>query len=76
MRMRRAHDHRVRHSAQCDVVGKAASAGQQPKIFLAPHRLPDTRSAYRRPHPSLLSSSPHRYCACPHLMWEPTWTEN
>ena len=25
MRMRRAHEHRVRHPAQCDVVGKAAS---------------------------------------------------
>ena len=56
MRVWRAHEHRVRHPAQCDVVGKAASAGQQPKIFLAPHRLPDTRSAYRRPHPFLPSS--------------------
>ena len=76
MRMRRAHEHRVRHSAQCDVVGKAASAGQQPKIFLAPHRLPDTRSAYRRPHPFL-----HLQLAAP-LLCLPThhvvatWTGN
>ena len=69
VRVWRAHEHRVRHSAQCDVVGKAASADQQPEIFLAPHRLPDTRSAYRRPHPFLPSwpLTAHRYCACPHV---------
>jgi hypothetical protein len=78
MRVWRAHEHRVRHPAQCDVVGKAASAGQQPKIFLAPHRLPDTRSAYRRPHPFLpnspLMAAPLLCLPTHHVV--ATWTGN
>ena len=42
MGMGRAHDHGMRHLRQADIVGKAASAGEKTKIFLAPHRLPNT----------------------------------
>ena len=35
----RAHDHGMRHLRQADIVGKAASAGEETKILLAPHRL-------------------------------------
>ena len=41
MGVRRAHHHRMRQLRQNDVVGKAAPAGQQAKILLAPHRLTD-----------------------------------
>jgi diketogulonate reductase-like aldo/keto reductase len=42
MGVRRAHDHGMPQTRQSDVVAKAASAGQQPKILLAPHRLANT----------------------------------
>jgi hypothetical protein len=42
MGMRRADDHRMRRLCQADIVGKAASASEKPKVLLAPHRLPNT----------------------------------
>ena len=42
MSVRRAHDHGMRQLRQADIVGKAASAGEETEIFLAPHRLTNT----------------------------------
>jgi len=39
MSVRRAHNHGMRQLRQTDVVGEAASAGEETKILLAPHRL-------------------------------------
>jgi hypothetical protein len=39
MGMWRAHDHGMRQLWQMDIVGEAASAGQETKILLAPNRL-------------------------------------
>ena len=47
----RAHDHRMRQLRQTYIVGKAASAGEETKILLAPHRLTNAvRHVARRVH--------------------------
>jgi hypothetical protein len=49
--MWRAHNHGMRQLGQADIVGEAASAGQETKILLAPNRLTDTvRHGARRVH--------------------------
>jgi hypothetical protein len=49
--MWRAHDHGMRQLWQMDIVGEAASAGQETKILLAPNRLTNAvRHGTRRVH--------------------------
>ena len=43
MRMRRAHHRRIGLTRQAEIVAEAALAGEQPRVFLAPHRLADGR---------------------------------
>jgi hypothetical protein len=52
----------MRQTRRRNVVAKAASAGQQPKIFLAPHRLADavTRGA-RCAHPCAFLNLARRF---------------
>jgi prevent-host-death family protein len=40
----------MRHPRQDEIVAKAAAAGQQPKILLAPDRLTYAGALYHRPH--------------------------
>ncbi len=52
MGMRRTHKHGMRHPRQDDIIAKPPAPGQQPKILLAPHRLPDAGRIRACPHRS------------------------
>ena len=79
MRVRRAHDHRVRHSAQCDVVGKAASARSAAENL--PCAAPAARYPFRLPSPAsvsppkLAADGPPLLCLPAHHVVA-TWTGN
>jgi hypothetical protein len=51
MSVRRAHDHGMCQFGQMDVLGEASSAGEEPEIFVAPHRLTNAvRDVARQVH--------------------------